>query len=103
MLISDALESWDQDHDGMIENFGKADQTYDAWQMEGVRLLKNIGVFSGFTNEMFSAYCGSLWLGALRVAEAMAEECGDIESSIRYHQTLIKAKQVSSSNFLIPF
>ncbi|CAJ0961400.1 unnamed protein product, partial [Mesorhabditis belari] len=77
LLINDALDCWDQDRDGMIENFGKADQTYDAWQMEGV-----------------SAYCGSLWLGALRVAEAMAEECGDIESSIRYHQTLVKAKQV---------
>ncbi|CAJ0922003.1 unnamed protein product, partial [Mesorhabditis belari] len=77
LLINDALDCWDQDRDGMIENFGKADQTHDAWQMEGV-----------------SAYCGSLWLGALRVAVAMAEECGDIESSIRYHQTLVKAKQV---------
>ncbi|CAJ0948088.1 unnamed protein product, partial [Mesorhabditis belari] len=77
LLINDALDCWDQDRDGMIENFGKAEQTHDAWQMEGA-----------------SAYCGSLWLGALRVAEARAEECGDIESSIRYHQTLVKAKQV---------
>ncbi|CAJ0945869.1 unnamed protein product, partial [Mesorhabditis belari] len=82
LLINDALDCWDQDRDGMIENFGKADQIYDAWQMEGV-----------------SVYCESLWLGALRVAEAMAEECGDIESSIRYHQTLVKAKQVFIDKF----
>ena len=31
----EALEMWDRDTDGMIENFGKADQTYDAWRMEG--------------------------------------------------------------------
>ncbi len=37
MLMEEALEHWDQDGDGMIENFGKADQTYDEWQMEGVR------------------------------------------------------------------
>lgn len=36
-LIEEGLSSWDKDGDGMIENFGKADQTYDAWQMEGVR------------------------------------------------------------------
>jgi non-lysosomal glucosylceramidase len=34
--------SWDLDHDGMIENSGSADQTYDAWTMTGTRLdLKN--------------------------------------------------------------
>ncbi|CAJ0574470.1 unnamed protein product, partial [Mesorhabditis spiculigera] len=76
-IINDALEMWDQDGDGMIENFGKADQTYDAWQMEGV-----------------SAYCGSLWLGALRVAEEMAAEIEDEEMRIRYHETLAKAKEV---------
>ncbi|CAJ0961427.1 unnamed protein product, partial [Mesorhabditis belari] len=40
LLINDTLDCWDQDRDGMIENFGKADQTYDAWQMEGVSALR---------------------------------------------------------------
>lgn len=42
MLIEEALNNWDKDGDGMIENFGKADQTYDAWQMEGVRLVHSV-------------------------------------------------------------
>lgn len=36
-LINEGLKNWDQDGDGMIENFGAADQTYDAWKMSGVR------------------------------------------------------------------
>lgn len=28
---------WDSDNDGMIENGGFPDQTYDAWTMTGVR------------------------------------------------------------------
>lgn len=29
--------SWDTDGDGMIENSGTADQTFDTWTMIGVR------------------------------------------------------------------
>lgn len=36
-LIDEAIKNWDRDGDGMIENFGVADQTYDAWRMAGVR------------------------------------------------------------------
>lgn len=35
--MEEALLHWDRDGDGMIENFGAADQTYDAWKMVGVR------------------------------------------------------------------
>lgn len=28
---------WDQDGDGVIENGGTADQTYDTWVMKGAR------------------------------------------------------------------
>jgi non-lysosomal glucosylceramidase len=28
---------WDKDGDGLIENGGYADQTFDAWTMTGVR------------------------------------------------------------------
>lgn len=29
--------TWDEDGDGVIENAGTADQTYDAWIMTGTR------------------------------------------------------------------
>ncbi len=28
---------WDEDDDGIIDNGGFADQTYDAWSMKGAR------------------------------------------------------------------
>ncbi|CAI5438638.1 unnamed protein product [Caenorhabditis angaria] len=77
VIMTEALEQWDKDNDGMIENFGKADQTYDAWQMEGV-----------------SAYCGSLWLASLRVAIEMSKIVEDFETSKLLNETLEKAKQV---------
>lgn len=36
LLMNRCLE-WDTDDDGMIENGGFPDQTYDAWEMNGVR------------------------------------------------------------------
>ncbi|KAE9446826.1 hypothetical protein C3L33_21281, partial [Rhododendron williamsianum] len=48
------------DGDGMIENDGFPDQTYDTWSVSGV-----------------SAYCGGLWVAALQAASAMAHEVGD--------------------------
>ncbi|VDK83248.1 unnamed protein product [Cylicostephanus goldi] len=75
--MSDAVLEWDQDGDGMIENFGKADQTYDAWRMEGV-----------------SAYCGSLWLASLRVAAEMARILGYEECEKQYLQILESARKV---------
>ena len=30
---------WDTDNDGLIDNGGFADQTYDAWVMTGARSL----------------------------------------------------------------
>ncbi|EGT57552.1 hypothetical protein CAEBREN_15139 [Caenorhabditis brenneri] len=77
MIMLEALENWDQNGDGMIENFGKADQTYDAWQMEGV-----------------SAYCGSLWLASLRVSVEMAAIVKDEITENLFKGTLEKAKKV---------
>ncbi|GFP81252.1 non-lysosomal glucosylceramidase [Phtheirospermum japonicum] len=54
------MDQFDKDGDGMIENEGFPDQTYDAWVVSGV-----------------SAYCGGLWVGALQAASAMAREIGD--------------------------
>nr|XP_022910294.1 non-lysosomal glucosylceramidase [Onthophagus taurus] len=39
---------FDSDHDGLIENEGMPDETYDSWVMNGT-----------------SAYCGGLWLSAI--------------------------------------
>uniref|UniRef100_A0A914GQL3 Non-lysosomal glucosylceramidase n=1 Tax=Globodera rostochiensis TaxID=31243 RepID=A0A914GQL3_GLORO len=80
IVVNEGLEHWDTDCDGMIENFGTADQTYDAWKMRGV-----------------SAYCGSLWLAALRVAVAMAEEMELPKLAEDYRAILERAKEVFMS------
>ncbi|KAG8392006.1 hypothetical protein BUALT_Bualt01G0246700 [Buddleja alternifolia] len=54
------MDQFDKDGDGMIENEGFPDQTYDAWTVTGV-----------------STYCGGLWVAALQAASAMARELGD--------------------------
>ena len=57
-LMEQAL-TWDHDNDGLIENGGKPDQTFDSWVMTGP-----------------SAYCGGLWLAALA---CMADMCDRAE------------------------
>jgi non-lysosomal glucosylceramidase len=54
------MDQFDQDKDGMIENKGFPDQTYDAWPISGV-----------------SAYSGGLWVAAVQATAVMAEEVGD--------------------------
>ncbi|MFC1482888.1 GH116 family glycosyl hydrolase [Candidatus Margulisiibacteriota bacterium] len=48
-MAMEYLLTMDKDHDGIPENAAYPDQTYDNWLMVGV-----------------SAYCGSLWLAALK-------------------------------------
>ena len=50
------LKRFDTDGDGIPENGGAPDQTFDDWQLQGI-----------------SAYCGGLWLAALECAIAMGE------------------------------
>jgi non-lysosomal glucosylceramidase len=50
------LKQFDLDNDGMIENSGAPDQTFDDWRLQGM-----------------SAYCGGLWLTALQCAIAIGE------------------------------
>ncbi len=61
------LSTRDRDGDGLPEHDGLPDQTYDTWPMQGP-----------------SAYGGSLWLGALAAAEAMAGRLGDAVSERRW-------------------
>ncbi|MFX0126397.1 MAG: non-lysosomal glucosylceramidase [Candidatus Hodarchaeota archaeon] len=69
------LEQYDRDGDGIIENSGHPDQTYDVWTLKGV-----------------SAYCGGLWITALAAAARMAKIVGDEEKSIYYKGLLNRAK-----------
>ena len=48
------LKQFDFDHDGIPENSGAPDQTFDDWRLQGV-----------------SAYCGGLWIAALESAIAI--------------------------------
>ena len=50
-----SLKSFDQDNDGIPENSGAPDQTFDDWRLQGI-----------------SAYCGALWIAALEAAVAIA-------------------------------
>lgn len=50
------LKAFDLDGDGIPENSGAPDQTFDDWRLQGI-----------------SAYCGGLWIAALEAAIAIAE------------------------------
>jgi len=50
------LKQFDLDDDGIPENSGAPDQTFDDWRLQGV-----------------SAYCGGLWIAALESAIAMGQ------------------------------
>jgi non-lysosomal glucosylceramidase len=71
------MEQFDKDNDGLIENDGFPDQTYDAWTVHGI-----------------SAYCGCLWLAALQAAAAMALQLGDRSHAEKYKGQLMKARGV---------
>jgi non-lysosomal glucosylceramidase len=61
---------------GIPENGGYPDQTYDSWVVRGV-----------------SAYCGGLWLAAVRATEEMANTLGDEKTATEYHQLFLKAQK----------
>jgi len=50
------LKAFDLDGDGIPENSGAPDQTFDDWRLQGV-----------------SAYCGGLWIAALEAAIAIGQ------------------------------
>ncbi|MCS6962477.1 MAG: non-lysosomal glucosylceramidase [Thermoflexus sp.] len=70
------LKLFDRDADGLPENEGLPDQTYDTWPMRGP-----------------SAYCGGLWLAALEAAIRMADLVGDPEARSRYEDWLRRARE----------
>ncbi|XP_046855881.1 non-lysosomal glucosylceramidase-like isoform X2 [Xenia sp. Carnegie-2017] len=68
--------SQDSDGDGLIDNSGFADQTYDAWVVSGP-----------------SAYCGGLWLAALRAMSEIARVLGYREDIKKYNNLLQRGKR----------
>ncbi|XP_069482882.1 non-lysosomal glucosylceramidase isoform X2 [Ambystoma mexicanum] len=66
---------FDTDGDGLIENSGTADQTYDGWVVSGP-----------------SAYCGGLWLASVCVMCKMAEILSDDVMLQKYSRILEKGK-----------
>jgi non-lysosomal glucosylceramidase len=61
---------------GIPENSGYPDQTYDSWIVRGV-----------------SAYCGGLWLAALRASEETALVLGDGRVAEDYHTLFLRAQK----------
>jgi non-lysosomal glucosylceramidase len=69
------LRQYDTDGDGLPENGGYPDQTYDEWIVRGE-----------------SAYSGGLWLASLRAAEEIAKHLGDPARATQYHELFAKGQ-----------
>jgi non-lysosomal glucosylceramidase len=69
------LRQYDTDGDGLPENQGYPDQTYDEWVVRGA-----------------SAYSGGLWLAALRAAEEIGKQLGDTKAAAQYHDLFVKSQ-----------
>uniref|UniRef100_A0A6B2KY59 NLGase n=1 Tax=Arcella intermedia TaxID=1963864 RepID=A0A6B2KY59_9EUKA len=71
------IKNFDKNGDGMIENEGFPDQTYDVWSASGC-----------------SAYCGGLWVAALKACRAIAFELGDDSGAALYDNQYQLARKV---------
>jgi len=71
------LQTFDKDGDGIPENAGAPDQTFDDWELQGV-----------------SAYCGGLWLAALSAAVAIGERVGDTATITEYQTWVERGKEI---------
>jgi len=69
--------SFDSDNDGMIENQGFPDQTYDIWTATGVH-----------------AYCGGLWVAACYAMSTMAQIMNDTLTQEKFLSLALKATVV---------
>lgn len=75
-VIDYHLANFDKDGDGLIENEGFPDSTYDAWVCTGP-----------------SAFCGGLWISALLCAHHMALTTGDTNNAQRFKDICDKATE----------
>lgn len=75
------LRQYDKNGEGIPENEGYPDQTYDEWVVRGQ-----------------SAYSGGLWLAALRAAEEIGKQLGDIKAAAQYQEMFVKAQRAYIKN-----
>jgi non-lysosomal glucosylceramidase len=75
------LRQYDSDDDGMIKNGGFPDQTYDDWVARGE-----------------SAYCGGLYLAALRATAEIARVLNDNNTAASYDGLFKKAQAAYVKN-----
>ncbi|XP_037870253.1 non-lysosomal glucosylceramidase isoform X1 [Bombyx mori] len=68
--------AWDRDGDGLIENDGTPDQTYDIWVMTGP-----------------SAYCGGLWVASVKAVHTMANILGHEDDEREFGEWLQRAQR----------
>lgn len=71
----DFLKKFDAPDDGLLQNGGVPDQTYDNWPMRGS-----------------SAYCDGLWLAALKAGVSLAKAMGDTAAQAKYQAWYDKAQ-----------
>jgi non-lysosomal glucosylceramidase len=71
------LKTFDLDDDGIPENSGAPDQTFDDWRLQGV-----------------SAYCGGLWIAALEAAIAMGKILDASAEIITFEKWLDQSRSV---------
>jgi non-lysosomal glucosylceramidase len=74
------LKEFDLDGDGIPENSGAPDQTFDDWRLQGV-----------------SAYCGGLWIAALEAAIAMGRI---LNQPVTQYQTWLEQSRAVYHNTL---
>jgi non-lysosomal glucosylceramidase len=77
IAVMDHTMKYDTDGDGMIENGGFPDQTYDIWTAKGIH-----------------AYCGGLWIAACEAAGAIAEIEEDVPRAARFRACADQARGV---------
>jgi non-lysosomal glucosylceramidase len=70
------LHRFDRDGDGLIENDGYPDQTYDLWPVKGP-----------------SAYTGGLWLACLTAGAALADLNSEGELAYEYRKIFARGKK----------
>ncbi|XP_020832746.1 non-lysosomal glucosylceramidase isoform X1 [Phascolarctos cinereus] len=74
--VMESEMKFDTDQDGLIENGGYADQTYDGWITTGP-----------------SAYCGGLWLAAVAAMVQMAAMCGTQDVQEKFLSILSRGRE----------
>src|SRR5260370_1163356 len=70
------LGKFDRDGDGIPDNDGYPDQTYDEWVVRGD-----------------SAYSGSLWLASFSAGEESAEELSEAKAAAHYNELFAKGQK----------